>query len=73
MGCKFCEKIWKNEREYDDQLKYGDDTPAIVINCETGLPAIYQPCADDWWYSTIVDVPLNFCPMCGRKLTEDEI
>lgn len=71
MSCKFCEKIWASSREYEAQLPYGDETPAIVINCETELPAIYQPCADDSWYSTFVDVPLNFCPNCGCKFTEE--
>ena len=72
MSCKFCEKIWTSAIEYERQLKYCEDTPAVVIDNTTGLPAIYQPCADDSYYSTFVDIPLNFCPVCGRKFTKEE-
>lgn len=71
--CNFCEKIWKNSEEYEESFNGWHDVPAIVINPETKSPMIYQPCWDDSQYSTFIDVPLNFCPKCGRDLRNCEV
>ena len=72
MSCKFCEKIWANKDEYRNQFKYDwDEEIAIVLDEDLdGKPALYIP-IDDYYYSDTY-LQINFCPICGRRLTEIE-
>ena len=68
MNCKLCEKIWKSKDEYRESERYPWDE-RIVITMKEGQPWLYVPCGDTWYSDTVLQI--NYCPYCGRKLTEE--
>lgn len=71
MNCEFCKKIWNSKEEYTKQFTYPyDENVAIVLDEEhCGKPSLYIP-IEDYYYSGVY-LQMNYCPKCGRKLTED--
>ena len=69
MTCDFCKKIWSSKEEYEKQITfpYGEDT-AIILDDERGNKrTLYIP----MYYYSATYLPIDYCPKCGRKLTED--
>lgn len=58
--CEFCKEIIKeNEDSNKEEIIIKRDNGRIDLCCHAG--------GDDW--GVVEDV--KFCPLCGRKLTED--
>ena len=70
MSCEFCKKIWSSQKEYKESVgNHWEENNAIVM--EDGVHRLYIPIEMDFYYSGTY-MTLNFCPKCGRKLTENE-
>ena len=59
MKCQFCDK------QYDNKPVIGDEQDGACIENGNILVA-YVECSD------CAKGRINYCPMCGRKLTEDK-
>lgn len=70
MACDFCKKIWSSKEEYTKEFEYSsDENIAIVLDERNNKPSLYIP-VEDCYYSDIY-LTIDYCPKCGRKLTED--
>ena len=60
MSCEYCEEVRprRNLIDYSD-LKLGIEDGELVI--------VYEGCTD----REVECLPIDYCPMCGRKLEED--
>ena len=64
MGCKYCTEY----EELPEHVIKGQPIGKVFDTC--------IQCDENGWHLEIpsgVDIGINFCPICGRKLTEDEI
>lgn len=66
--CKYCEgDIWDRETlESNNGIEYTIGDKELLLACWT--PAFDGYNAECQWES---EIPINYCPMCGRKLVED--
>lgn len=70
MSCEFCKKIWNSKDEYTEQFEYPyDEDVAIVLDEDDNKPSLYIPIGDYYYSDTYLQI--NYCPKCGRKLTEE--
>ena len=71
MACDFCKKIWSSKEEYEKHFMYSyEEDVAIVLDDEYGnKPSLYIPVEDCYYSDTYLTI--DYCPKCGRKLTED--
>lgn len=67
-GCPLCSRIWSSAETYENSCKspYQEE---IVIVMKDDKPWLYIP-IDDWYYSDTY-IQINYCPKCGRRLTEE--
>lgn len=76
MGCDFCKKIWNSVKEYKEDYKerfkdmkyeseYYEEDAIVIFN---GKPYLYITCEDHYYND--INRQINYCPICGRKLTE---
>ena len=70
MACDFCKKIWNNREEYEKHFMDSDyESVAIILDEDYGnKPSLYIP-VEDYYSDTYLTI--DYCPKCGRKLTED--
>lgn len=62
-GCPLCDMIYCCDKAYENTYP---EKPGIVMDGdEYGL---YVPCEDDYYSG--VKMYINYCPKCGRRLTE---
>lgn len=61
--CGYCEGEHHVEF-YDD----GFETVEVVIVCDKLYVDVH---CDDYMYNVNTSTPINYCPMCGRKLGGD--
>lgn len=66
--CEFCKRIWSSEEEYKNQFKHDWDEQVAIVLDEDNEPALYIP-VQDYYFSTTY-LQINYCPKCGRKLSE---
>ena len=59
--CKYCD--FSNPKPFFDTLK------SSVTCCKSGMTGL--PILEIVQYAYELDININFCPMCGRKLAEE--
>ena len=69
MSCEFCKKIYPSKEEYKELFESHWDEEKVIVK-DGDEYWIYIP-MDDYFYSGNY-LQINYCPQCGRKLTEEE-
>lgn len=72
--CKYCEqKPWRKTKEYEDIYDH-----AILLGDDSLWVGLYMG-INEWGQYVLVAsgddesrVHINYCPICGKKLTEDK-
>ena len=65
MNCKFCDF---NQKEKEWEIELYEETSYKYQGKKYFLEVTYP--ADGEWRHSIKHVEANFCPKCGRKLSE---
>ena len=66
-GCPLCDVIWISKEAYEYIMDWPEK---IAIVMEDEKPWLYIPCEDVYYSDTKLQI--NFCPKCGRRLTEEK-
>ena len=67
QGCEYCRPPFRNLFSVTIDPETGEEIITIFVDCDGQALRLY----DDNPYNPQIDkVPINFCPMCGRKLKE---
>lgn len=69
MSCKFCEKIWSSTEAFKESALCIDDCGIVMKNKRPWLCDVNRFGDVICWVNDLM--PINYCPICGRKLTED--
>lgn len=71
--CKLCSKIyteeeaekWKKNMDWERE----DYNKPIVMRYDSGKIYLWARCNDSYYTGAVMKI--NYCPICGRKLTTD--
>jgi hypothetical protein len=68
-SCKYCDRIDNDFVPLNDTTDYSGI--GMSLNKQGMLRTRYYDDSSHIWFAEDI-VNINFCPMCGRKLTEEE-
>jgi hypothetical protein len=70
MSCEFCKKIWSSIDAFKESELCIDDCAIVMKDGKTWFGAVNIFGDVILWVNELM--PIDYCPICGRKLTEEE-
>lgn len=70
MSCPYCKYNGDDEEQYRNELIVGRDCLHVSMLYEDTL-AVWLP-SEDGVLAIKALIPVNYCPMCGRRLGAEE-
>lgn len=69
MSCKFCEKVWSSAEAFKKSALCLTECSIIMRNRKHWLYNALIFGDQIWWDDYMLQI--DYCPCCGRKLTEE--
>ncbi len=70
MSCKFCKKIWSSTEAFEESDLCINECGIVLKDKKTWLCDVNRFGDVIYWVDDLMQI--NFCPICGRKLTEED-